>query len=126
VSGCGRWDSNPAPGCFAVEGQSGEWPLTCDADSPALTARAHRGPAVTDVARTQHGPWPGPGRGPEERRETVTRPRLVLVEVVILWLKRHGRHANLHRLDIIVRSHPDYYETEGLAYEQGQLRKAQL
>ena len=51
-----RWDSNPAPGCFAVPGRDGERPLTCDADSPTLTARARRGPAVPDAVRTQHGP----------------------------------------------------------------------
>jgi hypothetical protein len=48
--------SNPAPGCFAVRGRDGGRSLTCDADSPMLTARARRGPAVTDAVRTQHGP----------------------------------------------------------------------
>jgi hypothetical protein len=33
----GRWDSNPAPACFAVQGQDGERSVTCDADSPTLT-----------------------------------------------------------------------------------------
>jgi hypothetical protein len=47
--------SNPGPGCFAVQGCDGERPLTCDADSPTLPARARRGPAVPDAARTQHG-----------------------------------------------------------------------
>jgi hypothetical protein len=42
-----RWDSNPSPGCFAVQGQGGEAPLT---------ARARRGPAVPDAVRTQRGP----------------------------------------------------------------------
>jgi hypothetical protein len=48
--------SNPAPGCFAVRGRDGGRSLICDADSPMLTARARRGPAVTDAVRTQHGP----------------------------------------------------------------------
>ena len=48
--------SNPAPGCFAVQANNGEWPEACDADSPTLTARARRGPAVPDAVRTQHGP----------------------------------------------------------------------
>jgi hypothetical protein len=56
--GWGRRDSNPAPGCFAVRGRDGEGPLTCDPDSPTLTARARRGPAVPDAVRTQHGPAP--------------------------------------------------------------------
>jgi hypothetical protein len=44
--------SNPAPGCFAVRGRDGGRPLTCDPDSPTLTARARRGPAVLDAVRT--------------------------------------------------------------------------
>ena len=48
--------SNPAPGCFAVQANNGEWPVACDADSLTLTARARRGPAVPDAVRTQHGP----------------------------------------------------------------------
>jgi hypothetical protein len=52
----GRWDSNPAPGCFTVQGRDGERRLTCDGDSPTLTARARRGPAVPDGVRIQHGP----------------------------------------------------------------------
>jgi hypothetical protein len=51
-----RWDSNPAPGSFAVRGRVGGRPLTCNADLPMLTAGARRGPAVTDGVRTQHGP----------------------------------------------------------------------
>jgi hypothetical protein len=56
ITGRRRWDSNPAPSCFAVRGRDGGRSLTCDADSPMLTARARRGPAVTDAVRTQHGP----------------------------------------------------------------------
>jgi hypothetical protein len=45
-----------APGYFAVRGHDCEWPMTCDADSPTVTARARRGPAVSDAVRTQRGP----------------------------------------------------------------------
>jgi hypothetical protein len=48
--------SNPVPGCFAVRGRSGGWPVTCDCDLPTVTARARREPAVADAMRTQHGP----------------------------------------------------------------------
>ena len=52
----------PAPACFIVQGRDGGRPLTCDADSPILTARARRGPAVPDTARTQCGPRRGAPR----------------------------------------------------------------
>ena len=56
----GRWvrDSNPAPGCFAVQGRGGGCLVTCDCRSPTVTARDHRGPAVPDAVRTQRGPGP--------------------------------------------------------------------
>jgi hypothetical protein len=60
--GWGRWDSNPAPRCCPVQGRDGERPLTCDADSPMVTARARRGPAVPDAARIQCGPGHELGR----------------------------------------------------------------
>ena len=34
----------------------GERPVTWDSNSPRVTARAHRGPAVPDAMRTQDGP----------------------------------------------------------------------
>jgi hypothetical protein len=48
--------SNPVPGCFAVRGWSGDGPVSCDSHVPTVTARAHRGPAVSDTVRTQRGP----------------------------------------------------------------------
>jgi hypothetical protein len=48
--------SNPAPCCFAVRGRSGECRATSDSGMPAVTARARRGPAVSDAVRTQRGP----------------------------------------------------------------------
>jgi hypothetical protein len=53
---CRRRDSNPAPCCFAIRGRGGGCRVTCDACSPAVTARARREPAVPDAARTQRGP----------------------------------------------------------------------
>jgi hypothetical protein len=52
----GRWDSNPAPGCFAGRGRSGGRPVTCGSQSPTVTAGDHRRPAVLDAVRTQRGP----------------------------------------------------------------------
>jgi hypothetical protein len=52
--------SNPAPGCFIFRGRDSERPLTCDAESPTLTTRDRRVPAVPDAVRTQHGPAPHP------------------------------------------------------------------
>ena len=52
----GRWDSNPAPRCFALRGRSGGCRVTCDSRSPGVTARARPGPAVPDAMRTQRGP----------------------------------------------------------------------
>jgi hypothetical protein len=48
----GRWGSNPAPGCFAVQGRGGERTVTCDSYSPTVTAGARQGPAVPDAVRT--------------------------------------------------------------------------
>ena len=45
-----------ALGCFAVRGPSGDAPVTCDSHLPTVTARVHRGPAVSDAVRTQRGP----------------------------------------------------------------------
>jgi len=50
--------SNPAPCCFAARGQSGGCRVTSDSDSPAVTAGARRGPAISDAVRTQRGPEP--------------------------------------------------------------------
>jgi hypothetical protein len=55
----GAWmrGSNPAPAGFAVQGRRGEDRVTCDVRMPAVTARARRGPAVSecraDPARTR-------------------------------------------------------------------------
>jgi hypothetical protein len=48
--------SNPVPGCFAVRGWSGDGPVSCDSHVSTVTARAHRGPVVSDAVRTQRGP----------------------------------------------------------------------
>jgi len=56
ICGCRRRGSNPAPGCFTVRGHDGGCRVTCDSGSPDVTARARRGPAVTDAVRTQRGP----------------------------------------------------------------------
>jgi hypothetical protein len=56
-----RWDSNPAPACFAGRGGSGGCRVTCDSRSPGVTARARPGPAVPGGVRTQCGPR---GAGP--------------------------------------------------------------
>ena len=56
LSGCQRMGSNPAPGCSAARVGAGECCVTCDSGTPAVTAGAHRGPAVSDATRTQRGP----------------------------------------------------------------------
>jgi hypothetical protein len=48
--------ANPERCCFAVRGRGRGLPVTCDPDSPTVTARARRGPPVPDAVRTQHGP----------------------------------------------------------------------
>jgi hypothetical protein len=108
--GLARWDSNPAPGCFAVQGRDGERPLTCDAGSPTLTASARRGPAVPDAVRTQRGPgrrataslgsavgrrrwyWSKPNGQPEPVRQM---PGLTAVDRSRPFLRARGGHAGL-------------------------------
>jgi hypothetical protein len=60
-----RWDSNPVPCCFAVRGRTAGPPVTCGSHLLSVTARAHRGPAVPDAVRTQHGPESPLVLGPE-------------------------------------------------------------
>jgi hypothetical protein len=48
--------SNPVQCCCTVRGRSGGRPVTCDSYSPAVTARAHRRPAVPGAMRIQRGP----------------------------------------------------------------------
>src|SRR5215207_4058837 len=50
----------PGPMLFVVRGRSGECRMTCDPYSPAVTARARRRPAVSDIVRTQRGPARAP------------------------------------------------------------------
>jgi hypothetical protein len=51
-----RRGSNPVPCWFGVRGRGGECHVTCVFHSPSVTARARRGPAVSDAVRTQRGP----------------------------------------------------------------------
>lgn len=53
-----RWGSNPAPRCPGLPGPGSVCAVTWDSRMPAVTARAHRGPAVSDAVRTQRGPVP--------------------------------------------------------------------
>jgi hypothetical protein len=57
----GRWIRTQSRGCFAVRGRDDERPLTCDAGSPTVTARARRGPAVPLPYGPSVDRWPGPG-----------------------------------------------------------------
>ena len=65
VAEAGRWDSNPAPGCFVGQGRSAEWPMTCDSHSPTVTAHA---------ARTQRFPMPCGPSTDQGSRAWKTRP----------------------------------------------------
>jgi hypothetical protein len=97
--------SNPAQCCSAVRGRSGGPPLTCDPHSPIVPARARRGPAVPDAARTQHGPgsqaWkarPVPPSRPDptpmaQVRAACCRPLLTVSDRQLPMLRAHGGHG---------------------------------
>jgi len=55
----GGWDSNPPLRRFTSRGPERQCPVTCDSCMSAVTARARRGPAVSDAVRTRYGPGPG-------------------------------------------------------------------
>ena len=101
-----KWDSNPAPGCFAVRGRSGGPPVTCDSDLPTVTARARQEPAVSDAVRTQRGPglraWKARPDSPLSRDPTpmaqvrscaTDRPLLTVSDRQMPMLRARGGHA---------------------------------
>jgi hypothetical protein len=54
--GSGQVGFEPGVRLLRRPGRSGERSVTCDSDSPTVSARAHRGPAVPGAVRTQRGP----------------------------------------------------------------------
>jgi hypothetical protein len=104
-----RWDSNPAPACFAVQGRSTECLVTCDSSIPAVTARARQGPAVPDAVRTQHGPgsraWKARPAPPvsrhatpmAQRRASRDGPLLSVEDLGVPVLRARGGHGRRGR-----------------------------
>lgn len=54
-----RWDSKPLPSCVGGRGAGSEGSAICSSFT-VVTARARRGPPLSDVVRTQHRPAPPP------------------------------------------------------------------
>jgi hypothetical protein len=61
--GCWRGGLKPGPCCFVDRGRNHGRRSTWGSRIPRVTARARRGPAASDAARTQHGPAPLRGGG---------------------------------------------------------------
>jgi hypothetical protein len=76
-------------------GRSGERSVTCDSDSPTVSARAHRGPAVPDAVRTSADQHP---YGMAGGRSEVTAPQsrhLAIQLALIVPLKAPAMQAQL-------------------------------